>query len=494
VTINVVRQRVAEHAEIVKVVPISRPVTAEAPGGLSFALLVLTADDEARLAEVSGVDRSGITPIAAILQGASSLIPEPALHDEDEDDDDRATPGAPRRNVLRVDVARVDDAMERLSALIVTRSRLARAVADLTAVGANTAALIQIVNDHARQVRDLRSSILRVRMIPVADVLERVPLIVRAMRRSSGKSVKLEIATSKAELDKSVADRVFPAIVHLVRNAIDHGIEPAEERRRAGKPEEGSLLITCIEHASSRLEIAIADDGGGIDRVAVARHAGTEVPTTDAALLEILCRAGLSTRSEVTTTSGRGMGMDIVKRIVVDQLGGELLVKTEPGRGTTFVLHVPLTVSIVDAFTLECAGQRFVVPVSMVEELVEVEPDKVVYGPTPLTGSERRGVGMLHRRGEAVPLIELATALRLERPKERARKALVVRRAGEPIAFGLDRVLGQQEAVVRPLEDPLVQVPGIAGATDLGDGRPTLVLDLLSLGARLSELGTERVV
>ncbi|GAC1378215.1 MAG: hypothetical protein NVSMB47_22690 [Polyangiales bacterium] len=155
--------------------------------------------------------------------------------------------------------------------------------------------------------------------------------------------------------------------------------------------------------------------------------------------------------------------------------------------------RVPLTVSIVDAFTLECSGQRFVVPVSMVEELVDIDPAKVIYGPIAVTGAERRGVGMLQRRGEAVPLIELATALRLGRPKERARKALIVRRAGEPMAFGLDRVIGQQEAVVRPLEDPLVRVQGISGATDLGDGRPTLVLDLVTLSARLGVLRQDEV-
>ena len=490
-TINSVRIRLTKVAEIVKVVPLSRAVTAEAPGGLVFALILLTNEGDAQIAEAAGAEPGSVVSIGQ-PPATTSLAPG-ALDLDLADDDDRATPDAPRRNVLRVDVARVDDAMERLSALIVTRSRLGRAVADLSATGANTTTLVQIMNDHARQVRDLRGAILRVRMVPVSDVLERVPLIVRGLRRSSGKAVKLHLDTSQAELDKAVAERVFPAIVHLVRNAVDHGIELPAERVSAGKPEEGTLRITCGEQSSSRLEIVIADDGGGIDRVAVARKAGTDVPATDEALLEILCRPGLSTRSEVTTTSGRGMGMDIVKRIVVDQLGGELAVQTAPGRGTTFTLRVPLTVSIVDAFTLECAGQRFVVPVSMVEELVEVEPDKVIYGPTAVTGVERRGVGMLQRRGEAVPLVELAIARRLGRPKERARKALVVRRAGEPIAFGLDRVLGQQEAVVRPLEDPLVQVPGIAGATDLGDGRPTLVLDLLSLGARLSELGTERV-
>jgi two-component system chemotaxis sensor kinase CheA len=227
----------------------------------------------------------------------------------------------------------------------------------------------------------------------------------------------------------------------------------------------------------------VSDDGAGVDRAAVARRAGRELPATDSSLLEALCRAGLSTREQATTTSGRGMGMDIVKRIVVDQLGGELSMKTEAGSGTVFTLRVPLTLTIVDAFTLDCRGQRFVVPVSSVEEILEVDPGAVRYGP--MSGAQH--LGLLERRGETVPLVDLGTALRMSAAAQTTRQALLVRFRTEPMAFGLERVIGQQEAVVRPLADPLVQVAGIAGATDLGDGKPTLVLDLHSLGAAVQE-------
>jgi two-component system chemotaxis sensor kinase CheA len=207
-----------------------------------------------------------------------------------------------------------------------------------------------------------------------------------------------------------------------------------------------------------------------------------EVPTTDAELLDLLCRPGLSTREEVTTTSGRGMGMDIVRRVVVDQLGGELRLSTRPGIGTSFSLHVPLTIAIVDAFTTQCGSERFVVPVSMVEEIVEIDESRVVSASLGrVGGGPATQLGMFERRGEAVPLVNLAALLRIPHDATVARKALVVRRNGQPIAFVLDRVLGQQEAVVRPLLDPLVNVPGVSGATDLGDGRPTLVLDLVAL-------------
>ncbi len=385
---------------------------------------------------------------------------------------------------MRVDVGRLDDAMEHLSSLIVTRSRLARAISVLAAAGVNTRDLAEIMRDNARQLRDLRAAILRVRMVPVSEVLDRLPLLLRGLRRESDKQVRLRLEAGSTELDKGVAERLFPALVHLVRNAVDHAIEAPADRAAAGKPDEGTVRVACFAQSNTRLEIVVTDDGRGIDRSSVARRSGREV-VGDGALLDALCLAGMSTRDVATTTSGRGMGMDIVKRIVVDQLGGELAMKTEAGIGTSFIMRVPLTISIVDAFTADCRRQRFVVPVSMVEEILEVDPAKVLYGPTPsIEGRARAGV--IERRGEAVPFVDLASALELRGAETPCRQAMLVRRSGEPIAFALDRVVGQQEAVVRPLIDPLVQSPGVAGATDLGDGRPTLVLDLVALGASLA--------
>jgi two-component system, chemotaxis family, sensor kinase CheA len=303
--------------------------------------------------------------------------------------------------------------------------------------------------------------------------------------------VRLHVDAGNAELDKGVAERLFPALVHLVRNAVDHAIEAPDERVRRGKPEEGTLRIGCSQQSNTRLVLTVSDDGAGVDRARVAGRSERPIAPGDAALLDALCRAGLSTRDQATTTSGRGMGMDIVKRIVVDQLGGELSMVTEPGAGTTFTLRVPLTISIVDAFTLDCRARRFVVPVSIVDEIMEIDPEAVRYGPL-RDGSDRRRTGLVERRGETMPLVDLGAVLRVDAGDVAPRHALIVRRAGEPIAFGLDRVIGQQEAVVRPLLDPLVQVPGKAGATDLGDGKPTLVLDLVSLIATLSRREGDR--
>jgi two-component system chemotaxis sensor kinase CheA len=377
--------------------------------------------------------------------------------------------------------------------LLVSRSRLSRAVAELTEAGLPTRELVAILQDHARQLRDLRGSILGLRMVPFAEVLARLPLVIRGLQRSTDKEVRLLVSDSNdAELDKAVAERVFPALVHLLRNAVDHGVEPRAERLRRGKPPQGTIRVACSLRTNRQLEITVSDDGGGVDREMVARAAGQAV-TDDRSLLDAICRPGLSTRAQATSTSGRGMGMDIVHKVVVRDLGGELELTSSATEGTTFIMRIPLTVAVVDAFTVQCGSERFAVPVAIVDEVVEVDPARIVSGPP----SGGRPFAMIIRRGQAVPLIHLAHALGREadpRAEALALRALVVRRGADAVAFRLDRVLAQQEAVVRPLVDPLVQVLGIAGSTDLGDGRATLVLDLLSIAARLDTRGRKTTV
>ena len=486
-TINSVRERMSKVAEIVRVLPRAVAVTDAAPGGLCFVLILLSLASDEVIASAVGL-------ATASLQSIVRSRPEPpppevslapvAVAAEIEATEDTPVDKHSRRGVVRVDVNRLDDAMDGLSALIVTRFRLARAIASLTESGVNTRELSEIMTDNARQLRDLRAAIVRVRMVPVSELLERIPLLVRGLQRATNRAVRLELEGGRAELDKSVSERLFPVLVHLVRNAVDHAIETPDERVRRGKPEEGLLRIVCGSHSNTRLEITVSDDGRGIDRSAVSRKAGRAVPSDDAGLLDLLCIPGLSTREIVTTTSGRGMGMEIVKRTIVEELGGELEVHSQLGQGTTFTLRVPLTISIVDAFSFECGEQRFVVPVAMVDEIIEVDPNALVRVPAHDDGSP--AVDIISRRGVAVPMLQLAQIFRLKASQNGASKAIVVRRAGAPIAFAVDRMLGQQEVVIRPINDVLVRAPGVSGATDLGDGRPTLVLDLVALSVSLN--------
>jgi len=234
--------------------------------------------------------------------------------------------------------------------------------------------------------------------------------------------------------------------------------------------------------AGTGLGRPLTEDGAGSDTDAVGRRSGKKISDSDE-LLDVLATPGFSTRDAATETSGRGFGMDIVKRIVVNDLGGELRLRTTPGTGTTFSLEVPLTIALIDVFPFECAAQLFVVPVAAVEEIVELGDHALVSGPS---SRDRLPVSMIERRGRPLPVIPLGTLLRIPAGTTTATKALVIRRLGEPLAFAVDRMLGRHEVVVRPIEDPLGRGPGIGGATDLGDGRPTLLLDLVELGARIA--------
>ena len=250
-TITTVRDRITTLAEIVRVLPTSRPAGPDAPGGLVFTLVLVTAAEDAVLAEVVDAPRESVRvvlePAPPVVAAGDEVSNEArdAGSDASSDDgndfaEDAPAAGPASRGIVRVEVARLDDALDRLSALVVTRFRLARAVSALRASGADVAsvrALDEIVHENGRQLRDLRAAIMQARMIPVAELLERVPLLVRGLAATTGKKVRLEIDAGRAELDKTVGERIFPAIVHLVRNAVDHAIEPPEERaRRASRP------------------------------------------------------------------------------------------------------------------------------------------------------------------------------------------------------------------------------------------------------------------
>jgi two-component system chemotaxis sensor kinase CheA len=488
VTINQVREQAQQLGEVVKVFPISTPASSADGGGLVFVIILLTAGTDANVAQAMSVEEASIQVLG---EGLTRELSVPSQSEEPGDSELTSSLAddvhVPQRGVVRVEVSRLDETVEGLSALIVTRFRLARAVKALRESGADTRELEEIVNDNGRQLRSLRTAILRVRMVPVSELLDRIPLIVRSLRRSVNRLVSVELDSGGAELDKAVAERLFPALVHLIRNAVDHAIETPDERIRRGKPEEGVIRIECSSRSNRWLEMRISDDGRGIDAEAVATRAQAPLPASAAGLLSLICRSGLSTRDVATTVSGRGMGMEIVKRIVTDQLGGELALETEVGRGTTFSMLVPLSISVVDAFSFWCGGQRFVTPVATIEEIVEVDRATIVDGPAALGGAALR---LVRHRGRAVPLLSLASVFEFA-TRGAESKALIVRRGDEVVAFAIDRMLGQQEVVVRPLNDALVAVPGVTGATDLGDGQPTLVLDLFPLAARLPSLEME---
>lgn len=468
VTIGSVRTRLAELGEIVKVVPRATP---ELATSLAFDILIVSTALPAAIAEIAATTTDRVVAIGAPLP-APPPAAELALADPEPE------PGpAIGRPLVRVELTRLDELQEQLSHLIVSRFRLEREAAALAAAGVDVRGLREVVELQGRQLRALRRAILRTRMVRVSEVLEPLGLLVRSLARTAQRDVRLELVARDAELDKAVADRLLPALVHLVRNAVDHAIESPEARTAAGKPRTGLVRVTCTEIGGNRLELAVEDDGRGIDRAAVARRANRAIDD-DRELLDVLAAPGFSTRHEPSHTSGRGLGMDIVKRIATGELGGELLVASTLGAGTQFTLRVPLTIAVVEVFSFVCGAQTFVVRVSSVEEILELARDQSIAPPA--DARDPSPIRMIERRGRAISVVSLGTLLAIDSGAG-ASKAIVTRHAGEPVAFAVDRMLGRHEVVVRPIDDTLVKVRGIAGATDLGDGRPTLMLDLDAL-------------
>lgn len=480
VSITSVRQAIERISSLVKVLPLRLDGAEGGRTGLAFALVLLTKAPADEIARCAHCETSEVVVLAepqapVIAEADDAAASRMAFASENE------------ASFVRVDIQRLDTVLENLSSLFITRYNLEQQIGNLRAEGIDVRALQLTLQELRRQLRDMRLSVMGARMVSVADVLSRAPLIARGAAAQLGKQVELHIQAGEAMVDKAVGERLLPAIVHLVRNAVDHGIESPDARERAGKPSIGNLEIRAGQEGGSWLWMSVKDDGAGIDVAALARKSGRPEPQSEAELLDLLATPGLSTKASATTHSGRGVGVDAVREIVRKQLQGDLHVSTRSGAGTTFMIKVPVSLAIIDAFSCQSEGQRFAVPVSSVTEIVDILPEAL--RETPHRGQQRRSTRLLHTNAGTIPILSLSEAIGQARNAGEGqdldpllpRKAIIIKRHGAPIGFQVERMLGQQEIVVRPLADPLVQVPGISGATDLGDGRPTLVLDLFTL-------------
>lgn len=476
--ITSVRDRTGKLAEIVKVTP---HTASASPTGIAFYLLVLSEISCAQLASSVGLLEKNVQNIQTsethpgISRDDSYLLPTEDILEVD------AAPIAKEASSVRVDIRKLDEALEHLSELIVTRSKLANIAAKLAANGVDTRELCAVVSENGRQLKRLRTSITQARMVSLSELFQRLPLVVRGLTKNPEKAVDIFVQAGSAEVDKAVADRIFPAIVHLIRNSVDHAIETKAERVRSGKDETGMITVLCDDSSGSILSITVKDDGQGINRNAVARKSGLHVAKNDGELLNQICRPGLSTQDGVTQTSGRGMGMDIVKK-TVEMLGGGISLSTEEGVGTTFVLRVPVSITIVDVLSFVSGGQTFVAPIATIAEIVEVKPENLPLSPfVTKSGPQPR---LLKRREDTIPFLVLDSVLRgSDAHGAIPSRAMVVNQINGPVAFGVDRMLGQQEVVIRPIDEGIVRRKGMSGAADLGDGIPTIVLDLANIGS-----------
>ncbi len=374
---------------------------------------------------------------------------------------------------IRIDLARLDALMKLAGELVVARNRLvelARASTDPE--------LGQLGERISRLVGAVQSEVLEARLTPVREVFDRFPRVVRDLARDLGRQVRLEVEGGDIELDRAVLDEVADPLVHLVRNAIDHGIEPPRDRVKAGKPAEGRLRLSASRERNS-VAIRVADDGRGIDRAKILAKAkadglvdaGAETLPDDQ-LLRILSRSGFSTAAVISGVSGRGVGVDVVMTRI-RQLGGAVDLVSEAGQGTAFVLRVPLTLAIVRSLLVQVGAERYVVPLNYVSETIE-------FSATPITALGDREALVI--REQPVPTVHLHRLLSIEGAATTGRRPVLVVQVGERrSALVVDALLGQQEIVVEPFDAPRGMPGWFSGATILADGAPALILDAAAL-------------
>ena len=373
----------------------------------------------------------------------------------------RATVGA----IVRVAQARLDRLVDQMGELLIARDRLSRRAEE--AAGEDSA-LRDALDAVTRLIDELREEILRLRMVPVGEAFDRFPRLVRDAARSLGRAVELEIAGQHEEVDRGLLNEVADLLVHLLRNAVDHGIEPPAEREAAGKPRVGRIRLSAAREGAT-VRIEVADDGRGIDRDRVLRTArerglvGDDVPADDEAVLALLTTPGFSTSTRVTEVSGRGVGLDVV-RARARALGGSLEISSESGEGSSFALRLPLSLTLIQALRFEAAGAYYSVPLAAVGEVAGMEV------------MEPDGVRL---RGEWVPTLDLRALLVGGEGAERdAEPSVIVVTFGDRrAALLVGALVGQHQAVVKPVDLPAGTVPIFAGATVLPEGRPSLVLD-----------------
>ncbi|MEO8199112.1 MAG: chemotaxis protein CheA [Gemmatimonadota bacterium] len=385
--------------------------------------------------------------------------------------EDPVTNGGTRH--IRVDLRRLDALMNHMGELVVAKGRLAEVVAqtptpDLEAVSARI----------SRLVSEMQTEVIQSRLTPVWQVFDRYPRVVRDLARQLGKRVDLQIEGGDIELDRAILDEIGDPLLHLLRNAVDHGIESTAERRRLGKPEMGRIVLAAARDRSG-VAVRVSDDGRGVDRTKIAERAvrdgimdSVTDQLTDDVLLKVLGRPGFSTAATVTDVSGRGVGIDVVLTRV-RALGGAASIESEVGRGTTIVLRLPVTLAVLRVLLTRVGRERYAVPLAHVAETVEFDTART----TSMGGKEAFVL-----RDRVIPTTRLRELLQVPDGGAPIRPPAVILESGNrKSALVVDALLGQQEIVVEPFEAPRGMFPLFSGATILGDGEPALILDAAAL-------------
>jgi len=375
---------------------------------------------------------------------------------------------------IRVGVDKVDSLINLVGELVITQSMLSELGTDfdISKIERLTSGLDQLLQN----TKELQESVMRIRMLPISFAFNRFPRLVHDLSIKTGKEIELILKGEQTELDKTVMEQIGDPLVHLVRNAVDHGIESAEARVASGKPKKGTITLDAY-HQGGSIVIEINDDGGGINREAVLNKAvekgivdaGTTL--TDSQVFDLLFEPGFSTAVEISDISGRGVGMDVVKKNI-QSLGGRIQVESEPGKGSTFKVNLPLTLAILDGQLVRVGSETYIIPLITIVESLQTQKELI---------NRVSGDMVLYRlREDNVPVLPIYQLFNIATESENVEHALlvVVEADGQKVGLMVDDLLAQQQVVIKSLADNYQQVSGISGATILGDGSVAMILDI----------------
>jgi two-component system chemotaxis sensor kinase CheA len=376
-----------------------------------------------------------------------------------------------KESTVRVPSARLDRLVNLVGELVMNQSRLAQA-----ASAAGLPELTNPVQEMERLVAELRDDVLSIRMLPIGTIFGRYRRLVHDLSAELGKEVDLITEGAETELDKSILDQLGEPLVHILRNSIDHGIEPADQRVELGKPRRGTIRLSAA-HMGSHVVISIEDDGAGIPRAAVRARAidrkiiASDASLSDRELLNLILLPGFSTSTSVTSVSGRGVGMDVVKR-QVDALRGSLTLASDEGKGASVALSLPLTLAIIEGLIVQVGADQFIIPMVAITENVELERAERI---------KKNGRNVVVVRGELIPYIDLRAAFQIEGHAPEIEKVVIVHHGDDRVGLVVDRVLGTHQTVLQPLGKFLRNIEVVSGATIMGDGSVALILDIAAV-------------
>lgn len=395
--------------------------------------------------------------------------------------------------MLKIEVSKVDRMMNLIGELIIGRSMIGHILSDLEGGSDPEEIAARLYSANAsmeRTVSDLQMGIMKMRMVPVNHVFRKFPKVVRELSSEKQKKVRLDIQGRETELDKGIVDALGEPLAHIIRNMVDHGIERPEERSMAGKPEEGTITLRAYYEAA-RIVIEISDDGRGIDRdklrqkaaeLGVMSSAEAE-KLSDTEAVDLIFMSGLSTAREVSETSGRGVGMEVVKA-TIEGLKGTIEIESSQGAGTTFRLRLPLTLAVIRALLFEAGGKTYAVPISVISEVLRVMPEGLM---------TVDGRDTLVLRDRVVSMIRMDSLFNLASSGEKKRFALILGIGGKRLGLLVDRIMGQNELVIKAVDGRYSQSGLIAGASILGDGSVVLILDAAAVFRRAVDAERRRL-